>query len=611
MRRCSPGAAIVAPRSCSPPARTSPDKQARSRVCTTCRPDVAGSEGRGGPRQGDAELPALPRGDARDRDDAGSDAAARGPAVEKEFGILGDGKIGEVAREIVRAPRTQMPATGRAGAHREDRRARCTASGRTPSPAAVRNPSRISSSARRRSSPAFRDESAAAVDCRTVSAAISSEPGPLEAIALYDRLLAEVPALRAQRPGALPEGARVRRARPHRRGHEGRWSSSSPRIPHSRYYRRSAVPARRVLLHAQEVPRRRERLRGDHQPSARRPSTTSSRSTSSAGRSTSRTSTRRPCTGTSRCSTTRFRSATTSIRQHEEDDERRVADTFRVISLSFSNLGGPEVVQRVLRDERPPQLRGSRLRATSASSTSRSCATTTRPRPTRRSSRSTRSTASSPHFSMRVIEIYDAGRLPEAGARVEEGLRDAATGCRPNTGATSTSAESPEVLSYLKSNLKDLANHYHAQYQNAELGRRRSPRTTPRRCAGTASSSLRSRTTPESPPINYQLADLLLENKDFAGAAREYERTAYDYPAHDEAAGRGLRRDLRAPRAPEGRRAPSKPKPARRDTVDELAQVRRHLPGARARAPRCSVRPRDDLYEHEGFPPARTAARRS
>jgi cellulose synthase operon protein C len=46
-----------------------------------------------------------------------------------------------------------------------------------------------------------------------------------------------------------------------------------------------------------------------------------------------------------RCSTTRSRSATTSTRHQDEDDERRVADTFRVISLSFSNLGGPEVVQ--------------------------------------------------------------------------------------------------------------------------------------------------------------------------------------------------------------------------------------------------------------------------
>src|SRR5262245_46283217 len=30
---------------------------------------------------------------------------------------------------------------------------------------------------------------------------------------------------------------------------------------------------------------------------------------------------------------------------HEEEDEKRVADTYRVISLSFSNLGGPDVVK--------------------------------------------------------------------------------------------------------------------------------------------------------------------------------------------------------------------------------------------------------------------------
>ena len=31
--------------------------------------------------------------------------------------------------------------------------------------------------------------------------------------------------------------------------------------------------------------------------------------------------------------------------RHEEEDERRVADTFRVISLSFSNLGGPDAIR--------------------------------------------------------------------------------------------------------------------------------------------------------------------------------------------------------------------------------------------------------------------------
>ena len=33
-----------------------------------------------------------------------------------------------------------------------------------------------------------------------------------------------------------------------------------------------------------------------------------------------------------------------------------------------------------------------------------------------------------------------------------------------------------------------------------------------------------------SPSINYQLADLLLEHEDFGQSAREYERTAYNYP---------------------------------------------------------------------------------
>jgi outer membrane protein assembly factor BamD (BamD/ComL family) len=38
---------------------------------------------------------------------------------------------------------------------------------------------------------------------------------------------------------------------------------------------------------------------------------------------------------------------------------------------------------------------------------------------------------------------------------------------------------------------------------------------------------------PESPAINYMLADLLLENHSFDLAAVEYEKTAYEYPRHE------------------------------------------------------------------------------
>ena len=70
-----------------------------------------------------------------------------------------------------------------------------------------------------------------------------------------------VPELRAQRQGPLSEGARVRRARPHRRGHRDD-GAPDRRESAFRALRRSAVQARRVLLHAQTLPRRRERLFG-------------------------------------------------------------------------------------------------------------------------------------------------------------------------------------------------------------------------------------------------------------------------------------------------------------------------------------------------------------
>ena len=43
----------------------------------------------------------------------------------------------------------------------------------------------------------------------------------------------------------------------------------------------------------------------------------------------------------------------------------------------------------------------------------------------------------------------------------------------------------------------------------------------------------------ESPAINYQVADLLLENKSFGAAAVEFEKTAYGYPLHEKSSEAG------------------------------------------------------------------------
>jgi TolA-binding protein len=222
--------------------------------------------------------------------------------------------------------------------------------------------------------------------------------------------------------------------------------------------------------------------------------------------------------------------------QHEEEDERRVADTFRVISLSFSNLGGPEVLQEYYAtygsrsyEDRIYRNLGEfyfeKLRYQDATAVYESFVEL---HPFHRVS---------PHFSMRVIEIYGQGGFPKL---VVDSKKAFATnyGLKAEYWQHFDVNESPEVLSYLKTNLKDLANHYHALYQDESLAEEQPANYTEalawyREFLGSFPQDL------ESPSINYQLADLQLENRDYGEAAREYERTAYDYAAHERASAAG------------------------------------------------------------------------
>src|SRR5438093_12602847 len=98
--------------------------------------------------------------------------------------------------------------------------------------------------------------------------------------------------------------------------------------------------------------------------------------------------------------------------------------------------------------------------------------------------------------------------------------------------------KSPKVLAYLKANLKDLAMQYHAQYQSKEKEYENTANY--REALRWYGEYLQSfPTDAETPPINYRLADLLLEHKDFGEAAKQYERTAYGYSAHAQSAAAG------------------------------------------------------------------------
>lgn len=223
-------------------------------------------------------------------------------------------------------------------------------------------------------------------------------------------------------------------------------------------------------------------------------------------------------------------------REYEKGGEHRVADTFRVISLSFSNLGDPEVLDEYFSEyghrSYADKIYGNlgefyfeKLRFADAASVYKSFIGLN---PFHKVS---------PYFGMRTVEIYGEAGFP---LLVVEAKKEFAS-------TYALDAEyweyfdlesSPDIVGFLKKNLTDLAGHYHALYQDETLIDER-PASFGEALHWYRQFLYSFPTDAESPRINYQLADLLLENEDFGEAASEYERTAYEYSQHEQASAAG------------------------------------------------------------------------
>ena len=220
----------------------------------------------------------------------------------------------------------------------------------------------------------------------------------------------------------------------------------------------------------------------------------------------------------------------------DEDTERRIADTFRVISLSFSALGGPSSVtqyfaangHRGYEDRIYSHLGEYYLEKLRYQDAAASYQAFIDQNPLHKSA---------PRFTMRMIEIYEKGDFPKLVLEAKKQFA-ATYALEAEYWRHHDIAKSPEVRAYLKSNLSDLAHHYHALYQNEDLAKEKPENfaEAQRWYRGYLASFP---SEPETPGIHYRLADLLLENKDFGTAAREYEKTAYEYPEHEKAAAAG------------------------------------------------------------------------
>jgi tetratricopeptide (TPR) repeat protein len=222
--------------------------------------------------------------------------------------------------------------------------------------------------------------------------------------------------------------------------------------------------------------------------------------------------------------------------KHEKEEERRVADTFRAVSLSFTNLGGPDAVHEYFSkfgnrsyEDRVYSNLGehylAKLRYDDAAKTYKAFIALYPFHP------------AAPRFSMRIVETFTKGGFPKL---VLESKREFASryGLQAEYWRHNKPEDSPEAIAYLKTNLKDLANHYHAEYQSTQdANEKLANYHEALRWYGDYLNSFPK--DDESPAINYRMADLLFENKDFGEAAKQYERTAYGYPTHTQSAAAG------------------------------------------------------------------------
>jgi len=217
-------------------------------------------------------------------------------------------------------------------------------------------------------------------------------------------------------------------------------------------------------------------------------------------------------------------------------EKKRIDDTFRVISLCFSNLGGPKTAAEYFAKHGAKSYEDGiysnlgefyfdKRRYADAAATYNAFVSQN---PFHRKA---------PDFQMRVIDIDIAGGFPSLVIDAKKEF-SRTYGLKAPYWKHYKPEDRPEVLSWLKTNLADLAKHYHSLYQNKEEAKNKD-RNFEEAMHWYREFLASFPKDQDSPAVNYLLADLLMENRAFDQAAVEYEKTSYDYPSHEKSAQAG------------------------------------------------------------------------
>ncbi len=213
-----------------------------------------------------------------------------------------------------------------------------------------------------------------------------------------------------------------------------------------------------------------------------------------------------------------------------------VRDVLRVVSLSFSYLGGGEAITEFLKGkpersfepvfyENLARLFLEKGRFDDAARAYASLADRSPTHPL------------APKFQARVIEVYDQAGFADLVLQakidyVEKYDLDQIYWTAHNR------EDSPQAYALLRENMDELARHWHASAQKADKPAARTELF--RRATSTYARYLeRFEDAGNRAEINFLLAEAHFQNQDFVAAATQFERTAWDYPAHDKSAEAG------------------------------------------------------------------------
>ncbi len=209
-----------------------------------------------------------------------------------------------------------------------------------------------------------------------------------------------------------------------------------------------------------------------------------------------------------------------------------VEDTFRVLSISFSYMEGAAGIDKFLDSRQNPaysyviysnlgDLYLEKERYVDAAETYEAFVAQDPFHP------------KAPILQVEVIEAYKRGGFPSLVLDGKKGFVER-YGMDGEFWVRNPLEENPTVASYLKSNLTDLAQYYHAEAQrDGKKGDYREAANWYRKYLAFFPGQADSANT------NFLLAEILFESEDFEAATAEYERTAYGYIDHEKSAEAG------------------------------------------------------------------------